>query len=386
MAKVGNHTGTSQQTAEALTNTDSVSQLLNIALDKHLEQRNGKFEESKRQYEDSVKEETTKQEHLHRRRLRGSQPLALPSRLSLRSNRNPYNTEDIDVSFVTLKQIGDGYNTRVYEVQETTTQKVYACKRIYFTQTSNTELERKAQAEVDIMGQLNHDHIVSVLFDIKTQDCHSIFMTPVAEHDLEQYLQHCERQSYPIKLVDAIFRWFGTLLSALEYAHQRRIRHRDIKPSNILIKEGRPYLADFGLAVDFTAQAMSSTQSTYVRGTPLYFAPENNPRESHGRQADVFALGCVYSEMLTVANKLQLDSFKTYRYTDVDNICGPYAFRASLDKVRRWLKEEIPQSGPYNDRLVTTILPMIEEEPAKRYSALQGLQALKFESAFFWLV
>ena len=40
------------------------------------------------------------------------------------------------------------------------------------------------------------------------------------------------------------------IASGLQEAHRRNLIHRDIKPANILIAaDGRPYLADFGLAI-----------------------------------------------------------------------------------------------------------------------------------------
>ncbi len=35
---------------------------------------------------------------------------------------------------------------------------------------------------------------------------------------------------------------------ALDYAHRHEVIHRDIKPANILMHEGRPLIADFGIA------------------------------------------------------------------------------------------------------------------------------------------
>lgn len=384
MARVGKPIKT--HTAEVLTCIDSASQLLSRNIfNEHLKQRAERFQQSKWRYEKYVEQETKKQQRLRQREhdLRESQTLATGVGLPFRSNSNPH---DIDTRFVSLGRLGGSHDTVVDKVQEVTTKEIYACKRIYFTRVSaytSAVLERKARAEVEIMGKLNHDHIAKVRFHIKTTECHSIFMTPVADQDLLQYLEDCEKQLFHMDLTDPIFRWFGSLLQALEYAHQRGVKHRDIKPSNILIKDGRPYLADFGLSIDFTKQAASSSHSMFVQGTPVYFAPENTPGGDHRRQADVFALGCVFSEMLTVANKLSLQDFQSYRCAEEDNICGPHAFRASLDKVRRWLNEEIPQKGPYNTRLVSTIIKMIEEDQGKRCSAQAGVEALAFEPGLF---
>ncbi len=61
------------------------------------------------------------------------------------------------------------------------------------------------------------------------------------------------------------------IASALSMAHAAGIIHCDVKPANILIShEGRPFLADFGIAT-FTDDEQDTD---LVRGTPAYMAPE----------------------------------------------------------------------------------------------------------------
>jgi len=42
---------------------------------------------------------------------------------------------------------------------------------------------------------------------------------------------------------------------ALDYAHRQGVIHRDIKPENILLHDGRPMVADFGIALAVSAAA-----------------------------------------------------------------------------------------------------------------------------------
>jgi serine/threonine-protein kinase len=56
--------------------------------------------------------------------------------------------------------------------------------------------------------------------------------------------------------------------SALDYAHRRGIIHRDIKPENILLHEGQPLVADFGIAL-----ALHSVASTRLTETGLSMGP-----------------------------------------------------------------------------------------------------------------
>ncbi|KAF1836863.1 kinase-like protein, partial [Decorospora gaudefroyi] len=104
------------------------------------------------------------------------------------------------------------------------------------------------------------------------------------------------------------------LTSAVAFIHGRTTKHMDIKPQNILIREigsspfdpgWRVYLADFGLSRSFTSQDHSQTDGPTSR-TPRYCAPEVYKSERRGRSADIFSLGCVFLEILTVYRRKDL--------------------------------------------------------------------------------
>jgi serine/threonine-protein kinase len=87
---------------------------------------------------------------------------------------------------------------------------------------------------------------------------------------------------------------------ALDYAHRQNVVHRDIKPENILIHEGQPVVADFGIARAITVAASENvTERGLAIGTPAYMSPEqiSAERELDGR-CDIYALGCVLYELL----------------------------------------------------------------------------------------
>lgn len=125
-------------------------------------------------------------------------------------------------------------------------------------------------------------------------------MLPVADYDLRKFLSRCNKENYSPAPTKQIYPWFGCLLDALAFAHKLKIKHQDIKPSNILIKNKQVYLCDFGLAKDFAGLDTSTSHGHNVQGAFVYRAPEVIPNQKRGRQADVFALGCVYSKMFTV--------------------------------------------------------------------------------------
>jgi len=81
-------------------------------------------------------------------------------------------------------------------------------------------------------------------------------------------------------------------------AHRRDIVHRDIKPANLLIDaDGTVKVADFGIARFVTDPAR--TVPGQVLGTSLYLAPERALGKPATAASDVYALGCVFYQLVT---------------------------------------------------------------------------------------
>ncbi len=93
------------------------------------------------------------------------------------------------------------------------------------------------------------------------------------------------------------------LCAGLAAAHSIGVVHRDIKPANIHVATGNAVkILDFGLvkAVSGGPTEMAAlTASGETIGTPCYMSPEQCRGEELDARSDLYAVGCLMSEMLT---------------------------------------------------------------------------------------
>jgi serine/threonine protein kinase len=272
--------------------------------------------------------------------------------------------------------LGKGSFGEVYKVAEKSTGVVFACKSYHVDLVvSAGRQEKDVIQEVENMQKLRHRHIPTVLFHAKVQGTFRIFMSPVADCNLQDFMEKCTKNNFPASMTGSLGRWYGCLMDALAYAHSCKIKHRDIKPANVLIKDNAPYLSDFGLAKDFSTHADSRSRDDHGHGNLKYRAPEVKPNGDHGRAADVFSMGCVFSEMFTVSQGRPLQQYESMR--------GKMDYRLCIARVREWITslEVEPSSG--DGIIKDEIIRILQENDNLRPTAQQALERLKREPSFF---
>lgn len=160
--------------------------------------------------------------------------------------------------------------------------------------------------------------------------------------------------------------------------HSQGVRHEDIKPPNIVHRGGSIYFTDFSSSSRFEVGQTTSTESPF-QATAMYAAPEVTSKyledgalQRHGRGSDVFALGCVFCEMLTVLARKSVPSLHNYLVrdgakSDVNN--GPLLYSRKLTTIDQWF-QKLNEIGPAFVQIYhSCIKPMMRIDRVTRCSA-----------------
>jgi serine/threonine-protein kinase len=150
--------------------------------------------------------------------------------------------------------------------------------------------------EIKTTASLQHPHILP-LFDSGTADGFLFYVMPFIKGETLRDKLNRETQL----AVDEAVRIAREVADALDYAHRSGVIHRDIKPENILLHDGRPMVADFGIALAVSAAAGGRmTETGLSLGTPHYMSPEQATAEKEiSARSDIYSIGSVLYEMLT---------------------------------------------------------------------------------------
>src|SRR6185503_18684547 len=150
-------------------------------------------------------------------------------------------------------------------------------------------------AEIRVTANLQHPNLLP-LFDSGEVDGQLFYVMPYIEGESLRHKLEREKQ-LPI---DEALHIGIAVADALDYAHRHGVIHRDLKPENILLHEGRPLVADFGIALAIShAGGERVTKTGFSLGTPQYMSPEQATGDRDvDRRSDIYSLGAMLYEAL----------------------------------------------------------------------------------------
>ncbi|MGO1738823.1 MAG: protein kinase domain-containing protein [Actinomycetaceae bacterium] len=194
-------------------------------------------------------------------------------------------------------QVGKGAMGAVWAGHRNEDGKEVAVKVLRSEYADDAEIVHRFIQERSFLVRVVHGNVVQVHDLVVEGSTLAIVMEFVAGGDLRGLLD--ERRTLP----PGEAAWYGQQIArGLAAIHERGVIHRDVKPGNVLLAEGGedgtmvPKVSDFGVAR--VTQALHSTTSTAMLGTPLYMAPEVIEEEPPGPATDIYALGVMLYEMV----------------------------------------------------------------------------------------
>jgi serine/threonine-protein kinase len=195
-----------------------------------------------------------------------------------------------------IKTIGKGAMGVVYKARDPLLDRVVAVKTIMSPQGQGRRVRsaflERFQREAKAAAKMQHPAIVTI-FDVGVDEESGAPFMVLEYLPGESLADRLDRVRFPLARSVQISL---DLASALSFAHRQRIVHRDVKPANVLhAGDNRWKLADFGIA---RMPDSDLTQVGIFMGTPGYSPPEAIREGRYTPQADVFAWGAVFYELL----------------------------------------------------------------------------------------
>ncbi|MFO1077180.1 MAG: serine/threonine-protein kinase [Planctomycetota bacterium] len=271
--------------------------------------------------------------------------------------------------FSHLEGLGGGGMGDVWKAREDALNRVVALKLIRSDARLSPDMLERFQREMRTLSGLAHPGIVRLLSNGLAEGVPYYAMEFLDGVTLAAVVKHLKGRN-PLRLTGAVWReefhcevpsakeWMETsfrivaqVARALDHAHRAGVLHRDVKPANIMVtKHGNPVLIDFGLALD--SADVRLTRTGVRLGSLPYLAPELwGRRDSHGPRSEVYSLGLVLYELLTLCAAFQGESEEKLREEILN---GP---RPSLRNVRQHLSKDA----------VVVCMTAIAREPGDRY-------------------
>ena len=227
----------------------------------------------------------------------------------------------------------------------------FAMKRLHPHMQSDEQFRQMFLDEARIAGLIQHPYVVSVVDVGEDEGGPFLAMDYVEGLSLGQIIVHAGSQGHllPIALCLKIVRQSA---QGLQAAHELTgvegepldLVHRDVSPHNILVGfDGIARVTDFGIAK--ALGQMSLTMTGVLKGKAGYMSPEQLRFENVDHRADIFSLGVVLFEALTL-----------------ERLYGPKAGRSQAELV---IDAPLPDVGEFRDDVPGSLVGLLFSMLAK---------------------
>ena len=198
--------------------------------------------------------------------------------------------------FKIISKLGEGAYSTVYKVKRVVDNNIYALKKVKLLNLSEKEKQNSLN-EVRLLASIKSNFVISykeAFFDEKDSTL-GIVMEFADRGDLYQKIVEHKKSAMFFEETD-IWRIFIQLVKGLKALHDLKILHRDLKSANVfLLSDGTAKLGDLNVS-KVARRGLGYTQT----GTPYYASPEVWKDQPYDNKSDIWSLGCVLYEMITL--------------------------------------------------------------------------------------
>uniref|UniRef100_A0A3P8UJK4 non-specific serine/threonine protein kinase n=1 Tax=Cynoglossus semilaevis TaxID=244447 RepID=A0A3P8UJK4_CYNSE len=269
--------------------------------------------------------------------------------VSERSASSTFNGEEEKLHYIPIRILGRGAFGEATLYRRTEDNSLVVWKEVDLNSLSEKE-RRDVMNEISILSILEHNNIIAYF---------NHFMD---KNTLLIELEYCNGENRSHRQIRVVVWYLYQIASAVAHIHKAGILHRDIKTLNIfLTKTDLIKLGDYGLAKKLDSEF--SMAETCV-GTPYYMSPELCQGAKYNFKSDIWAMGCVVFEVLTLT--------RTFDATNPLNLCVKIV-------QGNWTMEV--NSDVYSTALIKLVYECLDQDPAKRPTAEQVFKSVNLGTA-----
>ena len=230
-----------------------------------------------------------------------------------------------------IKSIGKGGMGEVLLAYDTICGRKIALKKVREDLLGFKQIHSRFLREAHITSQLTHPAIIPI-YSINSDKQHTYYTMPFVEGNTLKHLlltsrdreKNGDKADLLTGSIPYLIRIYLPICQAIAYAHSKSILHRDLKPENIIIGTyGEVLILDWGLAkliaeptVDPEVPLMTQGHSTLVGkvvGTLGYMAPERALGQPANKETDIYSLGVILYQILTLRHPFKRKNLKLFR-------------------------------------------------------------------------
>ncbi|MCB1082813.1 MAG: protein kinase, partial [Simkania sp.] len=278
-----------------------------------------------------------------------------------------------------IRLIGKGGMGEIFLAKDPVCEREVALKRILEKLIRYPTIKKRFLSEAKIAAQLAHPSIIPI-YTLHADEDQIYYTMPYVEGDtLKQILKLTRDREkagdtpHPIgSSIPALIRIFLSVCQAMHYTHSKGFLHRDLKPENIIVgKFGEVMILDWGIALPMghedeeesnevpTSSPHDLTKPGKVVGTVGYMAPERALGQPANEQTDIYSLGVILYQLLTLRLPFIRPSLRDFR---------------KQMKLERWIEPQ--EVAPHRDipsQLSHIAKRCLQPDPSKRYESVHEM-------------